>query len=94
MKKTKKERKRLFFISAIIIVLMISLFNSVSKDWSKILSNKAKAQELSVKYEELLSNEEKLVSQVTRLQDDDYIARYAKEKYMYSGEGEVIIRLD
>lgn len=94
MKKTKKERKRLFFISAIIIVLMVSLFNSVSKDWSKILSNKAKAQELSVKYEELLSNEEKLVSQVTRLQDDDYIARYAKEKYMYSGEGEVIIRLD
>lgn len=94
MKKTKKERKRLFFISAVIIVLMVSLFNSVSKDWSKILSNKAKAQELSVKYEELLSNEEKLVSQVTRLQDDDYIARYAKEKYMYSGEGEVIIRLD
>lgn len=92
--KTKKERKRLFFISAVIVVLIVSLFNSVAKDWSAILKNKTKVQELSLEYEKLLDSEEKLVSQVTRLQDDDYIANYAKEKYMYSAEGEVIIRLD
>ena len=42
----------------------------------------------------LLSEEEKLVSEVTKLQDDDYIVRYAKEKFLYSENGELIIRMN
>lgn len=94
MKKTKKEKKRLFVISTIIILLMISLVHSVAQDWTKILENKGKIEKYSKEYNELLSSEEKLISEVTRLQDDDYIARYAKEKYMYSADGETIIRMD
>ena len=94
MKKTKKEKKRLFFISACIIFLIVSLISSVANDWTKILENKSKITELNEKYNNLLSEEEKLVSEVTKLQDNDYIARYAKEKYMYSADGEVIIRID
>lgn len=94
MKKSKKEKKRLFAISAVIIILMISLVHSVAKDWTQVLENKSKITALNKEYEELLNDEEKLISEVTRLQDDDYIARYAKEKYMYSAEGETIIRID
>ena len=43
---------------------------------------------------DLLSEEEKLVSEVTKLQDDEYVARYAKEKFLYSEDGEVIIRMN
>ena len=32
-------------------------------------------------------------SEVNKLQDDDYVARYAREKYMYSLPDEVIIRI-
>ncbi len=94
MKKTKREKKRLMAISIVIVALIISLVNSVAKDWVKVMENKNKIEELSVAYENLLNDEEKLISQVTRLQDEDYIARYAKEKYMYSGNGEIIIRMD
>ena len=94
MKKTKKEKKRLIAISLIIVGLIASLVSSVSKDWVSILANKKEIAELSNKYENLLSEEEKLKSEVTKLQDDDYVARVAKEKYLYSAQGETIIRMD
>ena len=49
---------------------------------------------MNKKYNNLLSEEEKLVSEVTKLQDDDYVLRYAKEKFLYSEDGEVIIRMN
>ncbi len=94
MKKTKKEKKRLFVISAAIIFLIVSLVSSVASDWTKIMENKSKITSLNKKYDNLLSEEEKLVSEVTKLQDDDYVLRYAKEKFLYSEDGEVIIRMN
>lgn len=92
MKKTKKEKMRLVLISMIIVGIIMSLFSSVSKDWVTILENKKEITKLSSDYENLLSEEEKLKSEVTKLQNRDYVARYAKEKYLYSSDGETIIR--
>ena len=78
MKKTKKEKKRLFVISVVIILLVVSLVSSVAGDWTKIMENKSKITSLNKQYNDLLSEEEKLVSEVTKLQDDDYIVRFAK----------------
>lgn len=94
MKKTKKEKKRLFVISAVIILLVVSLVSSVAGDWTKIMENKSKITSLNKQYNDLLSEEEKLVSEVTKLQDDDYIVRFAKEKFLYSENGELIIRMN
>lgn len=92
MKKTKKEKKRLVLISVIILLLLCSLVNSVAHEWTKILDNNNKINELNKQYKKLLNEEEKLASEVTKLHDSEYIARYAKEKYMYSADGETIIR--
>ncbi|MBS5862070.1 MAG: septum formation initiator family protein [Firmicutes bacterium] len=94
MKKTKKEKKRLFVISVVIILLVVSLVSSVAGDWTKIMENKSKITSLNKQYNDLLSEEEKLVSEVTKLQDDDYIVRFAKEKFLYSENGELIIRMN
>ena len=94
MKKTKKEKKLLVVISAVIILLIVSLVSSVTGDWTKIMENKSKITSLNKKYNNLLGEEEKLVSEVTKLQDDDYVLRYAKEKFLYSEDGEVIIRMN
>ena len=77
-----------------IILLIISLVSSVAGDWTKIMENKSKITSLNKKYNNLLGEEEKLVSEVTKLQDDDYVLRYAKEKFLYSEDGEVIIRMN
>lgn len=94
MKKTKKEKKRLFVISVVIILLVVSLVSSVAGDWTKIMENKSKITSLNKQYNDLLSEEEKLVSEVAKLQDDDYIVRFAKEKFLYSENGELIIRMN
>ena len=40
-----------------------------------------------------LEEEETLKSEIVKLQDDEYIARYAREKYLYSKDGEIIIKI-
>ena len=94
MKKTKKEKKRLFIISSLIVILMVMLVQSVAKDWTDIMDNNKQIKQLTEEYNELLAEEEKLESDVTKLQDSDYIARYAKEKFLYSEDGDMIIRMD
>ena len=41
----------------------------------------------------LREKEAELKVDVEKLEDPDYIARYAREKYMYSKDGEIILRL-
>ena len=81
-------------ISCMIILLITFLISSVSNDWSIILENNHKIKELTTSYENLLDEEGKLKSEVTKLQNSEYVARYAKEKYMYSSEGETILRME
>ena len=64
-----------------------------TKPKTKILQNKRKINSLNSEYTSLLEKEESLNSEVTKLQDPDYVARYAREKYMYSLPDEVIIRI-
>ena len=77
-----------------IVVLLVMLINSVASDWSEIMDNNHQIKQLTDEYNDLMAEEEKLQSDVTKLQDSDYIARYAKEKYLYSQEGDTIIRMD
>ena len=93
MKTSKKERKRLLLISISIVALLIVLVGSVYSDWKQILQNRRTEAELTKKYEILLEDELKLSAEITKLQDDAYLARYAKEKYMLSSEGDTIIKI-
>ena len=47
----------------------------------------------TTKLEKLKDKEDELNNTVTKLQDPDYVARYAREKYLYSKDGEIIIRI-
>ena len=50
-------------------------------------------QTLNYKLVALKEEEEVLNSDIKKLQDPEYVARYAREKYLYSKEGELIIRI-
>lgn len=93
-KTSRKEKKRLFLISVTIVMLLVLLVASVYKDWRQILKNRQTESELIAKYNNLLEDEEKLNSEITKLHDNDYIARYAKEKYMMSSDGDIIIKMN
>ena len=50
-------------------------------------------KELEIELADLKDKELKLRLDAERLQDPDYIARYAREKYLYSKDGEFIIKI-
>lgn len=90
---TKKVKRRLFLQTFCLFFLIGAFIFSVFSDWTKILQNKRKINNLNTKYTTILEEEEALNSEITKLQDPDYVARYAREKYMYSLPDEVIIRI-
>lgn len=93
-KKTLSKAKKRFFFLTIALVVVVSLsIIQIFQDWISIVSNKTEIQNLNNYYDELLAEEESLNSEVTKLHDSEYVARYAREKYMYSLPGEFIIKM-
>ena len=72
--------------------LLTLLVATVYNDWKQILNNRKLTSELTKEYANLLDEEAKLNAEITKLQDDTYLARYAKEKYMLSSDGDTIIK--
>lgn len=92
-KVSKGSKRRLFLFFTIFIVLFGYIGYSTFCYWKQILINKSETKQLEEKYKALLSNKEKLESDVIKLQDPDYVAKYAREKYLYSKDGELIIKI-
>ena len=93
MKRTKKEKRRLrIYIFSIIILIGIFIYK-MNYYWPKIFNNYQEKQELENNFQTLLETEETLSSDIVRLKDPEYIARFAREKYLYSKDGEIIIRI-
>jgi cell division protein DivIC len=80
----------LFLIAGILTMLGFSCFNI----WTQIYQNERKVQELNEKYERLVDQEYDLSGQVNKLQDPEYVAKYAREKYLYTSDGEKIIDIE
>ena len=92
--KGKKEKRRLILISVTIFGLLVYLVGSLYGDFLQIIENKKQTTILTAEYENLVDKQKMLNSEVTKMQDPNYVARYAKEKYLYSEDDEIIIRID
>ena len=91
-KVTKKERRRLtIFVLSFLFIIGFTCIN-IFPDWLKIMNNKQEITHLQSSYEELLDTEEALKAEVQKLQNPEYVERYAKEKFLYTKDGEIIIR--
>jgi len=94
VKKFGKKAKGRLFIAFLLFGAVISMLSY------KFLYNIKQIQEMKdeEKYlkEQLviLEEEEKILeSDIQKLKDPSYIAKYVREKYLYSKDGELIIRL-
>lgn len=94
MKKvTKKDRRRITLLIIIFIPLLTVFVSNMFSYWSQIYNNIKEKKELESLYREILEEEETLKTEIVKLQDDEYVARYAREKYLYSKDGEIIIKI-
>lgn len=91
---TKKQKRRIALYSVIIVVVTTLLVANTFSYWSQIYKNVTEKKELKAKLNDELDEEEKLNKEITKLQDPEYVAKYAREKYLMSKNKEIIIRID
>lgn len=91
--KKKKIKKNLLFFTLLYLIVGFILVESVLSTFYNIYSKTKEKKTLEKQLIELKEKEEELNGTVTKLQDPDYVARYAREKYLYSKDGEIIIRI-
>ena len=93
-KKVNPGAKRRLFLWFIIFVLLVGYVSySTYNFWKEILKTKKETKKLQNKYDKLVDEKEVLETDVLKLQDPEYVAKYAREKYLYSKDGELIIKI-
>lgn len=92
LSKVQKTRLRIFGTISVLFVLyfVVSLFSNIYTIFS--LTNQK--NKLETQYEELQEEAEYLKKDIEKLNDNEYLASYAREKYLYSKDGEYIIQLE
>lgn len=90
----KASKRRLVFLTPFIIFVTIYFLFTVGYYGFKLISLKNEEIKLSNDLIELQSQEQDLKNEIQKLRDPEYLARYAREHFLYSKDGEYIIRLE
>lgn len=95
MAKAKRKKKKLGPILLLCLSFAVIIFTTftIFKYWTMIYSKYQENGQLKKELAALKDKEEELSSDVSKLQDSDYVARYAREKYYYSKDGELILKI-
>jgi cell division protein DivIC len=92
-KLSTKTKRRIFIVSIIAIGVMIAITYNVFLVWNKIIDLKNEKTILTQELSKMEEEEGYLKEEVQKLKDPDYIARYAREKYLFSKDGEFTIKI-
>lgn len=90
----KSYKFRLMLYTCLLIGIGFVVSFSCVSQWKQIAQNKQDKKALQAQYDSLVNKEDDLKDEVGKLQDPEYVAKYAREKYLYTKDGEIIIDLD
>jgi cell division protein DivIC len=95
MKKISNKAKfRVIFLTLGCIITSVIFVSTLVSLNLQIEKTKNEIKELEVSYSDKLEEEENLKEEITRLQDPEYMAKYAREKYLYSKDNEIILKIE
>lgn len=92
-KEKNDDKNRIVFLLVTVVLFIIILISTIFTDLQQIAYNKEQTELLKIKYTQLLEEEASLSSEAIKLQDPDYLARRAREKYLYTKDGEKILTI-
>lgn len=93
MRSKPLKRRLIVFGSFSFLAIAYFLYTAISYTYSVISLNDQK-KTLDSELVELEAKEVTLSSEVTKLKDPEYLARYARENYLYSKDDEYIIKIN
>lgn len=89
----RKRMRRIFLVTLICLAVNSYVIYSVGSILNNVYDMQKQTKQLDKKLEELKEEEDILKSEVKKLKDPVYVAKYAREKFFYSGDNEYIIRM-
>lgn len=92
-KRSKKARKRMLILGLGSIIIIIAMTFTIARYWVEIYAKYQEKKILDNQLTSLREKEEELKVDANKLQNPEYIARYAREKYLYSKDGEYILKI-
>ena len=90
---TVKTKGRMFVIFMFFGAIIGTLGFTFLHDLKRMNDMSREMRKLNDTKLQLLEEEEAIQADIKRLSDPLYVARYAREKYFYSKEGEIILRM-
>ncbi len=92
--RVSKGTKRRLFVITLTTILLLSFFSfNIWQMATQIMEKNAEAKFLQDEKARLEDEEAYLRVEVEKLNDPEYIARYAREKYLYSKDNEIIFKI-
>lgn len=93
-KVSKKSKRRLMIFGILSIVAIGYFFVTLISSAYSYLSLKKEESKLKEELVSLQDEKANLKIEIEKLNDPEYVARYAKENFLYSTDGEYIIKID
>lgn len=90
----KASKRRLTLLGPLSLVIIIYFLFTVGVYGYRLINLSIEETQLKEKLVSLQAEEESLKIEIQKLKDPDYLARYARENYLYSKDGEYIIKLE
>ena len=91
--KKKNKSTRIFFVALICLAVNAYVIYGVVNTLSEVNKKEQEKVLLNKTLINLKEKNEELKVEANKLHDAEYVAKYAREKYMYSGQNEYIIRI-
>ncbi len=93
-KKSKvKAKRRMLFLGLTSMIIICAMTFTIGRYWVEIYEKYQEKKDLEKELTTLKEKEEELKVDANKLQNPEYIARYAREKYQYSKDGEYILKI-
>lgn len=89
----KRQPKYKKFIGFIYIGIAAVLIYTLAINAYRVINEKKEYALLIEKRDTLLQEKKSLSQEVELLNDDDYVARYARDHYIFSKDGEEVVKL-
>ena len=92
-RKVKKKARRIATFGLVSIIAIVVVVITVGSVFKELIMKYHEKNTLENKLVTLEEKEIVLENDVKKLEDPEYLARYAREKYFYSKDGELILRI-
>ena len=93
-KVTKASKRRLALFGTISVAMIVYFFTMLSVYVIRIYNLKEEEATLKENLVTLQAKEKSLKTQIEKLKDKDYLAKYARENYQYSKSGELVFQME